>query len=240
MTGDQDDFMTRLRRTLPPWFGDMTAVPVLTAVLTGIAWLHASLRSWIAFAARQIRLATADGEFLDALAVDFLGDRIIRRTGENDPSFRRRVSREILRPKVTRQAMSDNLADLTGYVPDTFEPFNATDSKGWNTAPAAWNGGGAWGSLQAPHQAFVTAYRPVEQGVSGVAGWDTAPACWGHGSFLVSKDDVNGVSDEDICQTVVRTKAAGKLVWLRIRPFSTTTQPPRLDLDFILDVSALG
>ena len=61
------------------------------------------------------------------------------------------------------------------------------------------------------------------------------------GAFAAqSPEDLRrGVTDADIREAVTSTVAAGAVVWLRISPY-TEAGPARLDIDFVLDVSALS
>lgn len=141
----------RLRALLPPeWFAD--EAPVLDGVLAGFSTVLAFVAGLVVYAKRQTRIATATGGFLDVAALDFLGLRLKRRTAEPDAAFQLRIRREVMRPRVTRDALRDGVADLTGYVPDVFEPWNPTDCGGVGYAFALAGGEttpariGGWGS----------------------------------------------------------------------------------------------
>ena len=240
MIGDSSDFVRRLRRNLPQsWFSD--DAPVLTAVLRGWSATWVRLYAQVSWVLRQLRLNTASGTGLDILAYDFLGDRVTRREGEADAQFRIRVRREILREKITRQAVRQNLLDLTGYEPEIFEPSNPRDTGGYG-AGFAFNAAGGWGSRMLNHQAFVTAYRPVGEGPPGISGFDDPPGGWSAGAFaLQSPEALNrGITDAVILEAVASTMAAGTVAWVRVRPFSANPGGARLDVDFILDVSRLS
>lgn len=239
-TGDAQDMQARIRRLLPSrWFADSS--PVLDAVLSGGASMLSFLYAGVAYVSRQTRLLTATESGLDAFAFDYLGSRIARRAGESDDLFRIRVKREILRHKVTRQSLSDNLFELTGHRPRIFEPALTTDTSGWNRAPLAFNNGtGRWGSRRLPYQAFVTAYRPPADGPPGVSGFNDSPGGWGAGRFeLQSRASIQGgVTDEVIREAVVSTIACGTVVWLNIKSYEDASKSG-LDIDFALDVSPL-
>lgn len=158
MTGTTGDMVRRLRMVLPTrWFADDT--PVLDGLLTGLgstaAWAYGLLDG----VRQQARIGTASGVFLDTAAADFFGPRVIRRSGQSDPSFRMTMLREMFRPRATRAALADSLHDVTGRVPDIFEPSRAADTAVWN-GPCGYCQAGRWGSINMPSQLLVTAYRP--------------------------------------------------------------------------------
>ena len=86
MTGDQQDMLARLRAVLPTrWFPD--SAPVLDGLLSGLAsgwsWAYQQLQ----YVKAQTRIATATDVWLDIIAHDFFGNRLVRRTGQE----RRRI-----------------------------------------------------------------------------------------------------------------------------------------------------
>lgn len=86
MTGDQQDILARLRIVLPArWFPD--SAPVLDALLNGLAfgwsWVYQQFQDVKA----QTRIATATDIWLDIIALDFFGDRLIRRAAQSDAAF---------------------------------------------------------------------------------------------------------------------------------------------------------
>lgn len=238
--GDVSDIARRLRELHPRrWLPD--EAPVASAVLRGMAVPLAWIHDFLAKVRLQARIATATGEWLDLVAFDYLGDRISRRAGETDAAFRTRIRREILREKVTRKAVEDNLEDLTGYRPKVFEPSNPRDTGGYGHV-FAFDAGGGWGTTTMPHQAFVTAYRPLGEGPPNISGFDDAPGSFGPGRFALQSQEAldAGVTDAVIAEAVATSLAAGTVVWLRVRPFSESPDGARLDDDFILDVSRLS
>src|SRR5580698_6710536 len=122
MTGDQADFVARLRQLLPNgWFAD--DAPVLNAVLNGAAYCLALIYSLNAYAKLQTRLATVTDGFLDLAAFDYFGTSLMRRLMESDASLRVRVFQDLLRQKATRAGIIKLLTDLTGQTPVVFEPW---------------------------------------------------------------------------------------------------------------------
>ena len=240
MIGDTDDMQDRIKRELPRrWFGDGTARPVLDALLAGLGSAWSSIYGYIAYIRLQSRIATATDSILDQLAWDFLGDEILRKSGENDTTFRARVRREILRPKATRAALISALTDLTGQPPWVFEPANSSDTGGYDFGGCGYDAGGGYGSDGMPYQCLVAAYRPHVGGIPNVDGYDGAAGGYGIGAIeYLSDADTQVVSDQDIRDVITRTIPAATVVWLHI-----DNVPPLgiiLDNNFILDQSALS
>ena len=216
MVGDPADMAARLRAALPGrWFGDVA--PVLDGVLAGVAAVWAAIHAQLQAVIAQTRVATANGAFIDMIALDFFGRRVRRRVVEGDDPFRVRVLREMRRERGTRGAVVSALVDLTGRAPLLFEPARPADTGGWN-GPAGYGVAGRWGSLMLPRQCFVTAFRPTGQGIAGVTGWGgaiggygVAAACWAdHGA-------IGGqVTDDDIAAAVADVIPAATIAWLRI------------------------
>lgn len=126
-TGDVTDMLKRLRGNLPPWFPSQGSSPVLDGVLTGIAATLSFVYALTAYAQLQTRILTSTGGFLDLVSYDFFGSRLPRIGGEADPAFDARIIEELVRPRVTRQAMITALEELTGYVPRIVEGWLPSD-----------------------------------------------------------------------------------------------------------------
>ncbi|HQU00943.1 MAG TPA: hypothetical protein PLI12_00670 [Acetobacteraceae bacterium] len=233
--GDQADMVGRLQRLLPQgWFPtDLTTAPVLNAVLNGFAAGLAQSYALIAFALTAVLNTTAQNIWLDIKAQDFLGNSVLRRTQERDASFRVRMQAAIFPPGATRAALIARITALTGIAPSVFEPTQPGDTGVYGGNPLASPGyytlgysvSGGYGSLMLPFQAFVTVKRPVSQGVpllAGYSGNDLSPvyAPLGYGAGLGSYVDLaqafDGVTDNDIYQTVAEIEPAGSIIWTRI------------------------
>lgn len=219
MTGSQSDFLSRIKSLLPNgWFGDDT--PVLDAVLNGIGSALAAVYDLTGYARLQTRIATASDGFLDLVSYDFLGTTLPRRAGESDAAFRARIQAELLLERGTREGMIRALEILTGRTPLIFEPGRTTDTGGLNTNSMGLNVAGGLGSLALPYQVFITAYRPVGQGIPLIAGLGFPHGALNTGSQteLASLDMIAGaVTDADIYRTVDSVKVAGTLAWVKIQ-----------------------
>jgi hypothetical protein len=227
MTGDIDDIMARLKAVLPSrWFADET--PTLDGILAGLAAGWAWVFSLFTYAAAQTRIATATDVWLDVIARDFFGNRVLRRPTELDDAFKLRIQKALWRDRATRNALSSALTDLTGRTPKIFEPAHAADTGGYGSltqvgAGSAWGLAGGWGSLTMPFQCFVIAYRPASSGIASVAGWGNGQPGCGAGAYGVGAIEyatlsmVQGqITDADIYQTIADVMPVAALAWTRI------------------------
>ncbi|HQU04793.1 MAG TPA: hypothetical protein PLT25_08750 [Acidocella sp.] len=230
-TGDQNDMVGRLRALLPQgWFptgvqSQPSTAPVLYAVLSGIGSGLAWGYSLVAFALAQVLIATSTDVWLDLHAFDYLGTSLLRRVQERDVSFLARVQAALFPPANTRAALIARLKALTGRTPIVFEPTLPSDTGAYGYGGLGYGVAGGYGSLALPFQAFVTAYRPLSQGVpllAGYSGNESTPvyAPLGYGSGLGSYVDLStafdGVTDADIYATVAAVEPAGSIVWTKI------------------------
>lgn len=217
MTGDKNDMMQRLKLTLPRWFSDST--PVLDAVLSGWAACWAFLYSLYAYAKLQTRILTASDGWLDVIAGDFFGTRIVRKPNQTDASFRATIIINMFRERATRDAISKVLHELTGRTPIIIEPQRPADTGAYAAPNSGYGTAGGYGSLLLPCQAFVTAFRPAGSGIPHVAGYGISTAGYGVASQAeyASLSMIQGqVTDADIYAAVDSVKAAGTEIWTRI------------------------
>lgn len=216
------ELVSRLRAVLPThWFPD--DAPVLDSVLSGLAWGWSEFFGSLDYVEAQARIATATGVWLDAIAQDFLGSNLVRRTGQPDDDFRRLIRAELFRERATRAAIRAVLEDLTGRTPAIFEPANPTDTGGYGGnsdggGAFAYGAAGGWGSLALPFQAFVTAFRPAGAGIASVAGYGEFTGGYGVGVIeYASLGMIAGrVTDNDINRAVASVLPASAICWTRI------------------------
>jgi hypothetical protein len=217
-TGDTNDNVNRLRATLAPWFPDLSAAPVLNAVLTGIGDAFAFVYNYLQFAKLQTRIATATGGWLDLIGWDFFGSRFARRQGESDSSWQPRILQEILRPRQTRAAISLMLTQLTGRAPLIVEGWNTGDEGSYGTGDMGYGAGLGYGSLNYNDQVFITAYRQNSNGVPLVSGYGMVGGGYGVGSLsYIDLSQITGpITDAEIYARVQQTVAAGITAWVDI------------------------
>jgi hypothetical protein len=261
-TGDVADMVVRIKAVLPPrWFPEPNSdgssnTPVLDGVLTGLAYAWAQVWALLQFTKLQGRIATATGSFLDIIAQDYLGSRIVRKPGQGDPSFRIRIMREIVRARATRPALIQVLLDLTGHAPIVFEPRWPPDTGGWGSLGMAVGtgleygsangtipGAGGWGSLTLPFQLFVTAFRGSGGGIPNVGGYyriGTGPATGGYGIGAIEWASLSmsggQVTDDDINAAIASVLPVATTAWTRISNGSLISSAPL----FVLGSSVLG
>lgn len=170
-TGDVNDLLARLRGLLPPWFPASGSAPVLDGVLTGIAAVMANAYALAAYAKNQIRIATASDAFLDLMAWDYYGAFLKRYPDDTDVSFRARILKFLLMPRLTRAGIIAMLTALTGRKPGVLALWNPQDCGSWDGATIGWDVAGCWGT-PLPNQLTIVAYRPI--GILGIplqGGW---------------------------------------------------------------------
>jgi hypothetical protein len=217
MTGDQSDMLGRIKAVLPVrWFSDST--PVLDGVLSGLAWAWSCIYSLLRYVQIQTRIATATDVWLDVVANDFFGNRLLRRAGESDDAFRSLIQSSLLQEHGTRQSIVNAVQNLTGRVPKIFEPMRTTDTGGYALGGVGYGLAGGWGSLALPYQCFVAAYRPAGSGIAIVAGWSDPVGAYGVGAIeYASLAMVQGqVTDSDIMAAVADVLPVAAIAWTRI------------------------
>ena len=179
-TGSASDMLSRIKSVLPGgWFpatgqdSATTATPVLDAALSGPAWGLAWFWGFLAYVARQARIATASGINLDMAAADFFGAGLVRAGAEADDALRARILASLFPKRSTRQSVIDAAGAAAGGAVTIFEPGYALDAGGWDIGTSGFDAAGAagWGTRTMPFQAFLAAppghqaavYAAVEQ-----------------------------------------------------------------------------
>lgn len=223
MTGDEADFIARLKAVLPRnWFPDET--PILDALLAGLASPWVSIFDGITFADLQTRIASATGFWLDGASADYL-TAFPRRLNEPDASYSLRIRREIIRPRNTRAAIVRVLQDLTGNTPTVFRPSNVLDTGGWDGPTLGWDVAGGWGAYDLPFQAFVTIALGTAPGTAGantgddgISGWDSPLGGWDVGAigWADGSPAQGAVTDADIYAAVESVTPDGHINWVAI------------------------
>lgn len=197
-----------LFKYMPPWFGSEN--PVLTALLHGFGSVSNFIYYSLFFLNNQTRITSATEEFLDLYAQDYFGTFLQRCPDESDIVFRQRILNTLFAPRVTRQAMIDILTNLTGRVPVIYEPF--LDCGFYDHAfldNDAYMGG------DAPYQAWIIAYRPVQPTENTDIYLDDTAYC-DQQSYYPETDEHICVSDEDILKAIEITKLAGTFMHVTI------------------------
>lgn len=216
MTGDTADMLARLKMVLPArWFADSS--PILDALLTGLASAWSGLYASLAYVIAQGRIATASGIFLDIAAADFCPGGLPRRAGEADAAYSLRIRSNLLQSRATRPSVVSALTNLTGRAPKIFEPFNATDTGGYNVN-LGYNTAGGYGSANLPFQFFVTAFRPNNTPISNAGGYGSGPGGYRTAPmFYADAAEFQGnISDADIFAAVAAVLPTATTAWTKI------------------------
>jgi hypothetical protein len=219
--GDQSDIVGRLRAVLPVrWFPD--SAPVLDALLSGLASGWSSVFQQLQYVRAQTRIATATDIWLDVVAQDYLGSRLVRRTGQADAAFRGAIQRELFRERGTRAAIVSVLQDLTGRPPQIFEPARPGDTGGYGSSAAMAGGsdmvapaaGEAW-----PCRSSASSLPIVQSvGIAMISGWSSNGGAYGQGAIeYASLTMVQAqVTDGDIYNAVAGVLPVATIGWTRI------------------------
>jgi hypothetical protein len=217
-TGDTQDMLSRLRRLIPNGWFTVGASPLLDGLLTGIANTLAFAYKLLAYLRLQSRISTATDGFLDLIAVDYFGNKLFRAFNQTDDSFRARIIASLLRERGTRQSVSSILEQLTGRKPVIFEPMRPADTGAYGGPGLAYNLIGGYGSISLPYQSFVTAFRPVGQGIPNVAGYGIPTGAYSTASQAeyASLSMIHGITDADLFSAIDSVRPAGFTIWARI------------------------
>jgi len=206
MKGDQNDFLQRLQAVIPPWFGDEN--PVLDGLLSAYAYTQSYIYNMLTYVRLQTRLATATEDNLDLIAKDFLGNKLRRRAGEDDITYRNRIKANLLPFPSTRSGISLAIETLTGRKPIIFESWNISDSGAYNLD--AFFNQSTYGASYDQYEAtfFITVFRPFASGTDFPA--INNDFYLNGDSYLWSPNMIGRqVTDDDIYALIKAIKAAG-------------------------------
>lgn len=195
-TGDQSDFVRRLRGLLPRgWFPDPVATgsteqaPVLVGILSGFGNSLAGAWTLLQQVRASTRLSTSKGTVLDLAANDLFGiGQFPRASGETDAVYLARIEAALIAKKNTRFAISAALAAAGATQTQIVECWNAADCGALLPAGAS-RGLGGYGT-----PALRYSGRPGQFFLETAVTSDVLP--------IVRK-------------SVVQTKAAGVVAWIR-------------------------
>lgn len=227
-TGDSGDLLARLKSLIPRgWFA--YDAPNRDAVLGGFTDALAGIYNFINFAKLQARIGTTKNWFVDLVAYDFFGLRILRRTAETDAAFQVRIIKEIFRQRVTRAGVIQAISDQTGQAPQFFEPWNPADTGGLG------DGSFSLGGLDAvPDVVTAIGFNGLGELYFGLPGYGPGGYSPGSGflgslhlpfqEFIIAYRpsatfvaQYGPVSDSDIYANVAATTAAGVTSWVWIQ-----------------------
>ena len=215
--GTQADIFIRLQLLMPPGWFALGATPIRDALLTGIANALAFCFSLFAYLRLQTRIATATDGFLDLIAFDFFGTKLPRGPNQTNASYRSNIQANLFPKRNTRAAIIGVLTQITGRVPQVFEPTRPADTGGLNSGTFALGAAGGLGSLAYPYQAFVTAFRPHGSGIAGVPGLGNPQGALNVGTLeCIGASQIDGITDNDIYAAVNSVRTGATILWTRI------------------------
>jgi len=175
----------------------------------------------IQFARDLTRISTATGVGLDTLAQDFFGATFPRMPTENDVSYRARILAALLVPRVTRPAISNAIAKLTGQIPRMTEPWNPGDTSAYDelsffdtdyaNAPARYGD-------ELPYQGMIELNVPLFSitGAQAVWGFDDGAAFdVPTSAYFDFTQELSPTFEAEVSALIAAFKAEGTLVWLR-------------------------
>lgn len=250
MIASVGDFLFALKSLLPAgWYPNsgaasgtpQSATPTLDAVLTGPATVDAQVYQLATYAALQTLLSTATDGILDIKVADYLGQTLLRLSGESDPAYQARALANLLPKANTRPNIQTALESLTGNPVRMIEPWDPRDT-------GVYDGPDSYYDIDTPatparytnpaerYQGFIECTLPSIPGpgaapsdatYDGIAYYDENGWYW------------DAVAAPEGGATLVyalinRLKVKGTLVWVKF------VAPPGVDDPFTLPTSVLG
>jgi len=149
-TGDQADFVRRLRGLLPAgWFpttpasGETEQAPVLVGMLSGFGAILSGVWTWFAQVATFSRLSSSTGEAVDLWAADYFGTLgLARQDGETDDAYKARILLAFSFVRNTRAAVQSAADNASGVSVTLIEPMRAMDTHAMASLASPASGGG--------------------------------------------------------------------------------------------------
>jgi len=229
LTLNTEDLTERAVGLTPkPWTSDEAKLPGgiwYSVIKSAFGAVDYELLQQLVFLVNLCRISTATDVGLDIISEDFFGDNLPRLPGEDDEAFRQRIKDNLLKPKVTRQAISDAIEEATGYKPRMIEPFLPDDTCAWD-ADSYWDLDSVreafrWGDPGLAWQGFIIAQLPLFSVTGGQpvycwdAGfsWDVPQSAWFDVAFEISPTAAASIE-----KIIKKYKAEGTLIWLALQP----------------------
>jgi hypothetical protein len=217
MTGDQNDIIARLQRWLPTgWFPADTTTRIYS-IISGFASVLAVIWMLLGYTKLQTRIATSTDGFLDLTSDDFFDGNLPRLNGETDAGFSLRIRNEILRNRLTRNAIDEQLFEITGKHPMITELQRPADVAVYGGYMSGY-GVSCYASRADTYAVFITTVQPPSFGIPNVAGYGTYLAGYGTPQFPYCDPSMisgSGYTEADIYAALDRIRAAGITYWVR-------------------------
>lgn len=200
-----NEFVDLLKDWLPAgWAGSET--PNLDALLSGPAAGFAFNSEQLYYTKLQMRVQTATGENLDAIALDYFGTQVARLPEESDGAFRLRLLANLRIDSQTRVCIETAILQLTGLIPVIWEPFRAADNGAYGVnlvyGHSTYGGG-------EPYYYHITVFRRASPFIAVFGGYGAALYYGGPGAYFDPAFFAEYISDAAINQVLQRLTAAG-------------------------------
>jgi hypothetical protein len=236
-TGEQ--FGARTERNFPRGWASADAVSdggVADAFFDTIGGNLATILADMIYALKATRIQTETSPEIDNASIDFFGPNVLPRpAGYTDTQYYNLILQTLFRQAITRPAISNALAALTGSVPRMLEPWSINDTGHWNGNPTQaasyWNADtvanpARWGNGALRYQGFIETAQPATSSfVSGspILGWGGTPgansAYWNVPGYFFGI--IQQTSTNSVYTLIDNLKAEGTLIWVKIVSAST-------------------
>ena len=201
----REQIVNRLKRWLPQgWSGSDT--PVLDAVLNGGAAGAEFNYEQLGYVQAQMRVQTATGENLDAIAQDYFGSYLNRLPEESDGAYRLRILANLQVDSQTRAAITSAILQLTGLIPVIWEPFTVADNGAYGVNLVYGRTTYAGGE---PYWYHITVFRRSAPFLDVFGAYGNGLVYGGPGAYLDPYFFGEYISDAAIIQVLDRLTAAG-------------------------------
>lgn len=238
MTGDSNDLVSRLQRWLPQgWFPTQAGTRIY-AILAGFASHLSAIYGWAAYLKNQTRIATSTDGFLDLSSLDFFGSALPRLPAEPDADFSTRIRHELVRDRLTRQAIDSLLVEMTGAHPIIVEASRRSDN-------FAWRGRYGWRTGYMNSRALFNAVfiTTTHAGVFGIqtGAWRNPNAAWRVPTFVYADPSMisgTGFTNEQLLDALNRIRPAGVTFWVWIDDFASVVMADEFGNLFVTEGGA--
>jgi hypothetical protein len=219
-------YANRMAALFPPgWSSPEAKSPggVLYAIMGMIGSGLSSENGAVRYAFAATRVQTAVGDALDLVAQDYLGNRLPRNPGENDTSYRARITAALLPQGATRAAVIKAVTDATGHTPRVIEPWRPSDTGAWGKF--YWGVDNArtpfrWTNPALAYQGFIECTLPTPPLLGGnpVPSYD-ANFYWNvAGSSFIDPDPSVPLGPRVVYDAINLAKVYGTVVWVKFVP----------------------
>lgn len=218
MTGDSDDIVSRLQRWLPSGWFPPDAGTRIYSIIAGFASVLAFIWTLLGYTRLQTRLATATDGFLDLASDDFFGGNLPRLDGELDAWFSLRIRDEVLRDRLTRQAIDDLLFEITGQHPIITELERPLDVGAYRYQGLAFRRLGHWASRAWRPMVFIQTAHAGRFAIQHFGGFRDTRAAFRIPTFIWADPSMitgSGYTDLQMFAALERIRAGGVTYWVQ-------------------------